>query len=161
MELFSLKLKGLFKKIKSLLIIEGPNISEFAENTFLQGNEWKRLTPLPEKNSSIYFLGSELRIVVIIDENLTFSGKITELLVNFLESEHVITLNVKSLVEYNSEKICLFSDEITFLRTIEFKERENKKLENINQKLPPPLEVPNFISGVAAGGKNITIFYKC
>lgn len=149
---FGLKMKDLKKTIKSLLIIEGPDISEFAENTFLQGREWKRLIQLPEKNSSVHFLENELRIVVIIDENLTFSGKIADLVIRFLDSERVITLNVKSRVEYKSEKFRLFSDEITFLRTLVMQEAGDKELGTTNPKIPPPLEVPNFISGVAAGG---------
>lgn len=146
-------MKDLKKTIKSLLIIEGPDISEFAENTFLQGREWKRLIQLPEKNSSVHFLENELRIVIIIDENLTFSGKIADLVIRFLESERVITLNVKSRVEYKSEKFRLFSDEITFLRTVVMQEAGDKELGTTNPKIPPPLEVPNFISGVAAGGR--------
>lgn len=82
-------------------------------------------------------------LVALLQEDLTNSGEVTELLLPYAkEAEKVITLTVKSKIEFQSENLKCVRDDITFLRGI------NSNLPQVEE-----LEPPNFIVGVAAGSK--------
>lgn len=122
-----------------MLIIEGPSVSDFAEAVLV--TDGKKLADIPSKKSSLHYVESKQMLVAIVDEDLTSSGEICELLLNLDKLDEVITLTIKPKVDFKSENIAAIRDEITFLRSID------GKLNNVET-----LEAPNFIAGVAAGG---------
>lgn len=135
--------KKLASKCKQMFVIEGISIVEFAEATLLRNAE--KLADIPSKKSSLHYVKDKQMLIVIIEEDLTYSGEICELLLDLCQPEKLSTLTVKSKVDYKSENIAAFRDEITFLRSIDG---------NLNVQ---KLESPNFIAGVAAGRKyNLT-----
>lgn len=78
-----------------------------------------------------------------MEEDLNSSGEVTELLFPYAKlAKDVITVTIKAKVDYKSENIARTRDEIVFWRGI------NGKLNHIEE-----LQPPNFIAGVAAGGK--------
>lgn len=123
-----------------MFVIEGTSIAEFAEASLLQNA--KKLAEIPSKKSSLHYVDGKEMLVAIVEEDLTNSGEICELLLDLCKPEDVITLTVKPKVDYKSENIRAIRDEITFLRSVE------GKLNNVE-----PLEAPNFIAGVAAGSE--------
>ncbi|XP_037824517.1 uncharacterized protein LOC119612735 [Lucilia sericata] len=132
------ELQKLASQAKVMLVIEGTSIAEFAEASLLTNAQ--KLAEIPSKNSSLHYVASKEMLVAIVEEDLTNSGEITELLLSLSKPDEVITLSIKAKVEYKSENIAAIRDEITFLRSIE------GKLNNVDA-----LEAPNFIAGVAAG----------
>lgn len=123
-----------------MLVIEGPTIASFAECCLLKDS--KKLADIPSKKSSLHYTANKGMLVAIVEEDLTLSGEICELLLQLCKPQEVITLTIKPKVEYKSENIASVRDEITFLRTID------GELNYVE-----PLEAPNFIAGVAAGSK--------
>ncbi|KAM7364256.1 proteasome assembly chaperone 1 [Cochliomyia hominivorax] len=126
------------KKAKRMFVIEGLSVAQFAEASLLKNA--KKLANIPSKKSSLHYVEAKELLVAIVEEDLTNSGEICELLLNLGKPEEVITLTVKPKFDYKSENISAIRDEITFLRSIE------GKLNNIEA-----LEAPNFIVGVGAG----------
>lgn len=122
-----------------MLIIEGSSVADFAEATLLTNA--KKLADIPSKKSSLHYVDIKQMLIAIVEEDLTSSGEICELLLNLDKLDEVVTLTIKPKVDFKSENIASIRDEITFLRSID------GKLNNID-----PLEAPNFIAGVAAGG---------
>lgn len=129
------------KECKLMLIIEGPSISAFAEGTLLS-NGTKRVATLPSKKSSLHYTAAKKTLIAIVEEDLTESGEISELLLDLCKPLEVITLTIKPKVDYKSENIASIRDEITFIRSID------GELNNVEK-----LDTPNFIAGVAAGSK--------
>ena len=116
-------------------------MSEFVEASLLEGA--RKICKLPSPKSSLYYVQDKELLIALLQEDLTNSGELTELLLPFAKkAEKVITLTVKSKIEYQSENLKCVRDDITFIRAI------NSKLPQVEE-----LEPPNFIVGVAAGSK--------
>uniref|UniRef100_D3TRR3 Proteasome assembly chaperone 1 n=1 Tax=Glossina morsitans morsitans TaxID=37546 RepID=D3TRR3_GLOMM len=128
-------------KTNLLLVIEGLNVSNFAESVLLKDS--KKLAGIPSKKSSLHFRASNGTMIAIVEEDLSKSGEITELLISekiASAPKEVITLSIKPKVDYKSENINAVRDEITFLRSL------GGKVNYVES-----LEAPNFICGVTAG----------
>uniref|UniRef100_A0A034WB45 Proteasome assembly chaperone 1 n=1 Tax=Bactrocera dorsalis TaxID=27457 RepID=A0A034WB45_BACDO len=124
---------------KIFLLIEGKDVSEFVEAALLGGA--RNICKLPSPKSSLHYVQDKELLIALLQEDLTNSGELTELLLPYAkEAEKVITLTVKSKIEYQSENLKCVRDDITFIRGI------NSKSPQIEE-----LEPPNFIVGVAAG----------
>uniref|UniRef100_A0A1A9WGT6 Proteasome assembly chaperone 1 n=1 Tax=Glossina brevipalpis TaxID=37001 RepID=A0A1A9WGT6_9MUSC len=128
-------------KANLLLVIEGPHVSTFAESVLLKDS--KKLAGIPCKKSSLHFIASNGTLIAIVEEDLSKSGEITELLISekiASAPKDVFTLSIKPKVDYKSENIAAVQEEITFLRSL------GGKVNYVE-----PLEAPNFICGVTAG----------
>ncbi|XP_011179167.2 uncharacterized protein LOC105210107 [Zeugodacus cucurbitae] len=124
---------------KIFLVIEGKEVSDFVEASLLE--RARKICKFPSPKSSLHYVQDKELLIALLQEDLTNSGELTELLLPYAkEAEKVITLTVKSKIEYQSENLRNVRDEITFLRGI------NSKLPQVEE-----LEPPNFIVGVAAG----------
>lgn len=124
---------------KIFLIIEGKDVTEFVETSLLEGA--RKICKLPSPKSYLHYMQDQEILVALLQEDLTNSGEVTELLLPYAkEAEKVITLTVKSKIEFQSENLKCVRDDITFLRGI------NSNLPQVEE-----LEPPNFIVGVAAG----------
>jgi len=124
-----------------LVVIEGVNVTHFA--TSLLAKDSKRLCGIPAKTSSLHWSPSSKQLLAILEEDLTSSGEITELLLPYAKlAKKVVTLTLKPKVEFKSEDIQLYRDHIAIVRGV-----------GVDQKDITELEAPNFIAGVAAGGK--------
>ncbi|XP_053969594.1 uncharacterized protein LOC128871677 [Anastrepha ludens] len=124
---------------KMFLLIEGADVSDFVEASLLQ--DARKICKLPSANSSLHYINDKELLIALLQEDLTNSGEVTELLLPYAkQAETVITLTVKSKIEYQSENLLKIRDEITLLRGI------NSKMSQVEE-----LEAPNFVAGVAAG----------
>ncbi|XP_004537049.1 uncharacterized protein LOC101450634 [Ceratitis capitata] len=124
---------------KIFLLIEGTNISEFVEALLLKNAQ--RICKISSSKSSLSYVKEQGLLIALLYEDLTNSGEVTELLLPYAkEAEKVITLTVKSKIEYQSENLQNVRDDITFLRGI------NSQLVHVEE-----LEPPNFVVGVAPG----------
>ncbi|XP_005191521.1 uncharacterized protein LOC101892192 [Musca domestica] len=126
-------------KCKRMLVFEGPSISSFAEATLLL-NGSQKIAAIPSKKSSLHYVPTTKLLIAIVDEDLTPSGEICQLLLELCKAEEVITVTIKAKVEYKTENVAAVRDAITFIRSID------GVLNHIEA-----LEAPNFIAGVAAG----------
>ncbi|XP_036341822.1 uncharacterized protein LOC118751158 [Rhagoletis pomonella] len=124
---------------KIFLLIEGTDVSEFVEASLLQNA--RKICKIPSSKSSLHYVKDKEVLIALLKEDLTNSGEVTELLLPYAKlAETVITLTVKSKIEYQSENLRKIRDDITFLRGI------NSKLPHVEE-----LDAPNFVVGVAAG----------
>ncbi|XP_017082324.1 uncharacterized protein LOC108115398 [Drosophila eugracilis] len=122
-----------------LVVIEGVNVNHFG--TSLLSKDSKLVCGIPSKNSSLHWSPSLKQLLAILDEDLTSSGEVTQLLLPYTKlAKNVITLTLKPKVEFKSEDIQQYRDHIAIVRGI-----------GVNQKDITDLEAPNFIAGVAAG----------
>ncbi|XP_037730314.1 uncharacterized protein LOC119560764 [Drosophila subpulchrella] len=122
-----------------LVVIEGVNVTHFA--TSLLAKDSKRVCGIPAKTSSLHWSPSSKQLLAILEEDLTSSGEITELLLPYAKlAKKVVTLTLKPKVEFKSEDIQLYRDHIAIVRGV-----------GADQKDITELEAPNFIAGVAAG----------
>lgn len=122
-----------------LVVIEGVNVTHFASS--LLEKDAKRVCAIPANNSTLHWSHSSKQLLAIINEDLTSSGEVAELLLPYVKlAKKVITLTLKPKVEFKSEDIQLYRDHIAVVRGI-----------GANQKDITELEAPNFIAGVAAG----------
>lgn len=136
-------------KIQLLVVIEGTGIRDFIKSTIL-----KDLRPIGiSKNANIhaYYLLELKQMILFSEENdLNFSGKLTEFIQPFIEkAEHVITFSLQSKVQYKGDDLESVQNEITFLRGI------NSKLHYIKE-----LNAPNFITGISAGVASLRYIKK-
>lgn len=124
-----------------LVVIEGSHISHFG--TSVLAKDTKRVCSIPAKTSSLHWNPENKQLLAILEDDLTMSGEVTELLLPFAKvAKKVVTLTVKAKVEFKSEVIQLYSDDIAIVRGV-----------GASEKGITELEAPNFIAGVAAGGK--------
>lgn len=124
------------------LLIEGPNAKEFCARSLLQ--DTKTICEIP-KSSSLHWNAANGQLLATLDLDLTNSGEITELLIPYAKlAKQVLTITLKPKVEYKSEMIDKFSDDVAIVRTVGG---------NTGDRLFGELEAPNFIAGVAAGSK--------
>ncbi|KAH8247572.1 hypothetical protein KR038_006410 [Drosophila bunnanda] len=122
-----------------LVVIEGPHVTHFA--TTVLAKDTKRLCSIPAKTSSLHWNPSSKQLLAILEDDLSSSGEITELLLPYAKlAKNVVTLTLKPKVEFKSEEIQLYRDHVAIVRGI-----------GVNQKEITELEAPNFIAGVAAG----------
>ncbi|EDW83903.1 uncharacterized protein Dwil_GK13860 [Drosophila willistoni] len=122
-----------------MIIIESPHIAHFASSALLQ--DMKRICKIPAKDSALYWQPSKLQLLAILEDDLTKSGEVTELLIPYARlAKKVTTLTLKPKVDYKSEEINKYVDEIGIVRSV------GPNLANVQE-----LEAPNFIAGVAAG----------
>ncbi|KAH8382588.1 hypothetical protein KR009_004189 [Drosophila setifemur] len=124
-----------------LVVIEGSLIAHFGSS--LLAKDSKRVCGIPAKASSLHWSPSSKQLLAILEDDLTKSGEVTELLLPFAKlAKKVVTLTLKPKVEFKSEAIQLYSDDIAIVRGV-----------GVEQKDITELEAPNFIAGVAAGSK--------
>ncbi|XP_017044302.1 uncharacterized protein LOC108090220 [Drosophila ficusphila] len=122
-----------------LVIVEGTSVTHFG--TSLLATDSKRVCGIPAKTSSLHWNPSSKQLLAIVEEDLTSSGEVTELLLPYVKlAKKVITLTLKPKVEFKSEDIQLYRDDIAIVRGV-----------GVNKKDVTELEAPNFIAGVAAG----------
>ncbi|KAH8385953.1 hypothetical protein KR200_008207 [Drosophila serrata] len=122
-----------------LVVIEGPHVTHFA--TTVLAKDSKRLCSIPVKTSSLHWNASSKQLLAILEDDLSSSGEVTELLLPYAKlAKNVVTLTLKPKVEFKSEEIQLYRDHVAIVRGV-----------GVNQKDITELEAPNFIAGVAAG----------
>ncbi|EDV43768.1 uncharacterized protein Dana_GF18645 [Drosophila ananassae] len=122
-----------------LVVIEGSQISHFG--TSVLAKDTKRVCSIPAKSSSLHWNPENKQLLAILEDDLTMSGEVTELLLPFAKvAKKVVTLTLKAKVEFKSEEIQLYSDDIAIVRGV-----------GATEKGITELEAPNFIAGVAAG----------
>ncbi|XP_017020253.1 proteasome assembly chaperone 1 [Drosophila kikkawai] len=122
-----------------LVVIEGPHVTHFA--TTVLAKDSKRLCSIPAKTSSLHWNASSKQLLAILEDDLSSSGEVTELLLPYAKlAKNVVTLTLKPKVEFKSEEIQFYSDHVAIVRGV-----------GVNQKDITELEAPNFIAGVAAG----------
>ncbi|XP_020811377.1 uncharacterized protein LOC110186517 [Drosophila serrata] len=122
-----------------LVVIEGPHVTHFA--TTVLAKDSKRLCGIPAKTSSLHWNASSKQLLAILEDDLSSSGEVTELLLPYAKlAKNVVTLTLKPKVEFKSEEIQLYRDHVAIVRGV-----------GVNQKDITELEAPNFIAGVAAG----------
>ncbi|KAI8046260.1 uncharacterized protein LOC128252551 [Drosophila gunungcola] len=122
-----------------LLVIEGVHVTHFG--TSVLGKDSNRVCGIPAKTSSLQWNPSSKQLLAVLEEDLTSSGEVTELLLPYAKlAKKVITLTLKPKVEFKSENIQFYRDHIAIVRGV-----------GVNQKDVTELEAPNFIAGVAAG----------
>ncbi|ALC46768.1 CG2046 [Drosophila busckii] len=123
------------------VLIEGPQISEFCNNALLTG--LKHICGIPSKKSALHWNAAKGQLVASLEEDLSNSGEITELLLPYAQlAKKVLTITIKPKVEYKSEEIDRFSDDVSIVCRI----GGNKSDRDVVK-----LEEPNFIAGVTAG----------
>lgn len=124
-----------------LVVIEGPHVTHFG--TTVLAKDSKRLCSIPAKTSSLHWNASSKQLLAIMEDDLTSSGEVTELLLPYAKlAKKVVTVTLKPKVEFKSEEIQFYRDHIAIIRGV-----------GVNQKDITELEAPNFIAGVAAGSK--------
>ncbi|XP_016978568.1 uncharacterized protein LOC108044181 [Drosophila rhopaloa] len=122
-----------------LLVIEGVHVTHFGTSALAKDS--KLVCGIPAKSSSLHWSPSTKQLLAVLEEDLTSSGEITELLLPYAKlAKKVITLTLKPKVEFKSENIQFYRDHIAIVRGV-----------GVNQKDVTELEAPNFIAGVAAG----------
>lgn len=123
------------------VLIEGPNVKEFCNRSLLQNT--KTICEIP-KSSSLHWNAANGQLLATLDLDLTNSGEIAELLIPYAKlAKQVLTITLKPKVEYKSELIDRYSDDVAIVRSIGGNAGE----------LFGDLEAPNFIAGAAAGSK--------
>ncbi|XP_055849921.1 uncharacterized protein LOC129914613 [Episyrphus balteatus] len=122
-----------------LVLMEGFNISEFGEQIFLKDSQ--ELCRIKNKGISLHKFNDKSTIIGLLEENLVNSGEVANLLLPFCNlAKNVVTLTIQPKVEYKSEDISRFKDEITIVLAVK------SDLKTIEK-----LEAPNFIVGATAG----------
>ncbi|KAH8294855.1 hypothetical protein KR018_003760 [Drosophila ironensis] len=122
-----------------LVIVEGLHIAHFGASMLVKDSQ--RVCAIPSKSSSLHWNAASKQLVAIVEEDLTSSGEVTELLLPFAKlAKNVVTLTLKPKVEFKSEEIQLYREAIAVVRSV------GGKHDDIVE-----LEAPNFIAGVAAG----------
>ncbi|KAH8414135.1 hypothetical protein KR222_008803 [Zaprionus bogoriensis] len=122
------------------VLIEGPQVREFGSRALLQ--HAKSICEIP-KALSLHWNASNAQLLATLDLDLTNSGEITELLIPYAKlAKHVLTITVKPKVEYKSEMINRYNEDVAIVRSIGG---------GLEDKLFGELEAPNFIAGVTAG----------
>ncbi|XP_067613363.1 proteasome assembly chaperone 1 [Eurosta solidaginis] len=124
---------------KLFLLIEGSDVRGFVEATLLQNAH--KICTIPSSKSSLHYIRDKEILIAGLQEDLTNSGEVLELILPYAElADKVITITIKSKIEFQSENVRSIRDHITFLRGI------NSQLPHVEE-----LEAPNFVAGVAAG----------
>ncbi|XP_030373712.1 uncharacterized protein LOC115623483 [Scaptodrosophila lebanonensis] len=124
------------------VLIEGPNIEGFG-NAVIKEQSSRVICDIPPKKSTskLAFNASNKQLLAVLEDELSYSGEITELLIPYAQvAKNVFTITLKPKVEYKSEEINKYSDDITIVRGVD-----------ANLKGVIELEAPNFIVGVTAG----------
>lgn len=116
------------------------SFADFAKCSLLK--DCKKLAEIPSKGLSVHYATGKAMLITIVEENLTFSGEICDLLLQLCTPQDVVTLTIRPKFEYKSENIASIRNAITFLRAIDG-----------DISYVEPLEAPNLIVGVAAGSK--------
>lgn len=123
------------------VLIEGPNVKEFCNKSLLQ--DTKTICEIP-KSSSLHWNAANGQLLAALDLDLNNSGEIAELLIPYAKlAKQVLTITLKPKVEYKSEFIDRYYDDVAIVRSIGGNAGE----------LFGDLEAPNFIAGAAAGSK--------
>ncbi|KAH8312372.1 hypothetical protein KR044_010455 [Drosophila immigrans] len=125
------------------VLVEGPQITEFCNASLLQ-QDAKQICSIPAKASSALHLNAAKgHLLATLEEDFNNSGEITELLLPYAEqAKNVLTITVKPKMDYKSEDISRYCDEVAIVHSIGGP---------AGDKSIRKLEAPNFISGVAAG----------
>ncbi|BFF91627.1 uncharacterized protein DMAD_09860 [Drosophila madeirensis] len=122
-----------------LVVIEGPSVTHFGSSVLLNGTT--RICGIPPKTSSLHWNPASKQLLAILEDDLTSSGEVTELLLPYAKlAKKVVTITLKPKVDFKSEEIQKYSDDIAIVRGV-----------GVNEKDIIELEAPNFIAGVAAG----------
>ncbi|XP_055902974.1 uncharacterized protein LOC129939122 [Eupeodes corollae] len=122
-----------------MVLFEGFNITEFGEQVLLKDTQ--ELCRINDKGISLHKLNGKSKIIGLLEENLSSSSEVANLLMPFCKlAKNVVTITIQPKVEYKSENISAFKDEITFVLGV------NSGLRTVKE-----LEAPNFIVGAAAG----------
>ncbi|XP_060649067.1 uncharacterized protein LOC132786535 [Drosophila nasuta] len=123
------------------VLVEGPQITEFCNASLLQ--DAKNICSIPAKSSSLHLNAAKAHLLATLEEDFNNSGEITELLLPYAQlAKKVLTITVKPKMEYKSEDINRYCNEVAIVHSIGGPSGDK----TISQ-----LEAPNFISGVAAG----------
>ncbi|XP_064554575.1 uncharacterized protein PSMG1 [Drosophila montana] len=123
------------------VLVEGPYIKEFCSGALLQ--DAKPICDIPAKNSTLHWNASKGQLLAALDEDLTSSGEVTELLIPYAKlAKRVLTITIKPKVDYKSEVIGKYSGHVAIVHSVGGK---------TDDKAVTELEAPNFIAGVAAG----------
>lgn len=132
------------------VLIEGPFITEFCRGALLE--DTKLVCEIPAKTSTLHWNASKGHLIATLEEDLTTSGEITELLTPYAElANQVLTITIKPKVDYKSEEIDRYSEYVAIVHSVGGKGYDKTITE---------LEAPNFIAGVAAGSKCLIYFVK-
>ncbi|KAH8358845.1 hypothetical protein KR093_002786 [Drosophila rubida] len=124
-----------------LVLVEGPQITEFCNSSLLQ--DAKHICSIPAKGSSLHLNPTKAHLVATLEEDFNNSGEVTELLLPYAQlAKKVLTITVKPKMDYKSEDINRYRDEVAIVHSIGGTAAD---------KTISKLEAPNFISGVAAG----------
>lgn len=125
------------------VLVEGPHATEFCSGSILQ--DTKRICGIPAKASSLHLNGASGHLLAALEEDLTNSGEITELLLPYAQlAKRVLTITLKPKVDYKSEEINRYCDDIAIVHSVGG---------GGDDKSVSELEAPNFIAGVTAGSK--------
>ncbi|XP_034488520.1 uncharacterized protein LOC117792471 [Drosophila innubila] len=123
------------------VLVEGPHATEFCSGSMLQNA--KLICEIPAKASTLHLNGSSGHLLAALEEDLTNSGEITELLIPYAQlAKRVLTITLKPKVDYKSEEINRYCDDIAIVHSVGGSGDDKSVRE---------LEAPNFIAGVAAG----------
>ncbi|XP_023172075.2 uncharacterized protein LOC111600259 [Drosophila hydei] len=124
-----------------LVLLEGPFVTEFSRGALL--DDAKLICEIPAKSSTLHWNASKGQLIATLEEDLTSSGEITELLIPYAQlAKRVLTITIKPKVDYKSEEIDRYCEYVAIVHSIGGK-GDDKTLSE--------LEAPNFIAGVAAG----------
>ncbi|XP_001359059.1 uncharacterized protein PSMG1 [Drosophila pseudoobscura] len=122
-----------------LVVVEGPSVTHFGSSVLLNGT--KRICGIPPKTSSLHWNPTSKQLLAVLEDDLTSSGEVTELLLPYAKlAKKAVTITLKSKVDFKSEEIQKYSDDIAIVRGV-----------GVNGTDTTELEAPNFIAGVAAG----------
>jgi len=125
------------------VVVEGPHVTEFCVSSLFK--DAKRICEIPAKASSLNLNASKGHLLAGLEEDLTNSGEITELLIPYAQlAKQVLTITLKPKVDYKSEEINRYRDDVAIIHSVGGSGQEKSIRE---------LEAPNFIAGVAAGSK--------
>ena len=129
-------------KVNFLVVIEGSGMKEFMKSAVL-----KNLKPIGKSQNDkvfVYHLPELSQLLCFSDENdLNFSAPITEYLNVWIEeADEVFTFSLLSNFQYKGDDLDSVKNDITFMRGV------NSKFDFAKE-----LKVPNFITGLCAGGK--------
>ncbi|EDV93656.1 uncharacterized protein LOC6563111 [Drosophila grimshawi] len=123
------------------VLIEGPHINEFCTGALLK--ESKRICDIPAKSSSLHWNAAKGQLLAVLEEDLTSSGEITDLLIPYAQvAKRVLTITLKPKVDYKSEEIDRYREDVAIIHSVGG---------NGGDKSVRELEAPNFIAGAAAG----------
>lgn len=130
-----------------LVLLEGPFVTEFSRGALL--DDAKLICEIPAKSSTLHWNASKGQLIATLEEDLTSSGEITELLIPYAQlAKRVLTITIKPKVDYKSEEIDRYCEYVAIVHSIGGK-GDDKTLSE--------LEAPNFIAGVAAGSKCLSL----